>query len=218
MFKKGVFLFFLTLLAWNSFGQSKKYTQLFKEDYDNKRIHFGMQFGFSTAKYFVSAATIDSINTPGSFGFNIGGTINYALSDYLELRSGLNVALYSRKIAWYNPTTRDSESKFRESTWLEIPMLVKFRSLRRKNHRAFLIGGAKFGWESNKRGSTDLMGNQIDLSLEYGFGFEKFNKYFKFTPEIRFSNGILNLYAPTNGITFTPRLVSNTISLILNFE
>lgn len=215
MFNRVVCLFLFGLLSIHLNAQTKKYTQLFHEDYDNKKLHFGFQFGFSTGRYFVSEANSPVvIDSPGNFGFQVGGTINYALNDFFEVRTGLNVALYARRIEWNNA----NEKRTRESTWLEIPALMKFRSIRRKNHRAYLIAGPKFSWESNKRASTDLMGKQIDLSIEYGVGFERFNKYFKFTPEIRFSNGLLNMYNPTPGVTFEPRLMTNTISLILNFE
>lgn len=215
MLRRLVYLLLLGLSVGQLNAQSKKYTQLFHEDYDNKRLHFGFQFGFSTGRYFVGAASNPFVvDSPGKFGFQVGGTVNYALNEHFEIKSGLNVALYARRIEWANAT----EKRTRESTWLEIPVLMKFRSIRRKNHRAYLVGGTKFSWESNKRASTDLMGKQIDLSLEYGFGIERFNRYFKFTPEIRFSNGLVNMYNPTSSVPFNPRLMTNTITLILNFE
>ncbi len=212
---KAPYLFFLLILTPGlaSFGQSKKYTQVFQEYYDNKPIHFGFQFGFSSGRYFISqAGSFKEVTSPSDFGFFVGGTANYSFNQYLEIKSGLNVALYSRELKW------GTDQKVRESTWLEIPMLMKFRSLRRKNHRAFLIAGTKLSWESNKRASTNLMGKQYDVTLEYGFGFERFNKYFKFSPEIRFSNGLINLYSLTPGVPFDPNLKTNTISIILNFE
>lgn len=214
MYKKSLLFITMTLLSISAHGQSKKYIQVFHEYYDNKPIHFGFQFGFSSGKYFIgNLGTYPNVVTsPNDFGFFVGGTASYALNQHVEVKSGLNVALYTRKLNW--PT----DEKIRESTWLEIPLLVKFRSVRRNNHRAFFIAGTKLSWESNKRASTNLMGKQYDVALEYGFGFEKFNKYFKFSPEIRFSNGLINLYDQTPGIPFSPNLKTNTISLILNFE
>lgn len=212
-------------------AQSKKYTQVFQEYYDYKPIHFGFQFGFSSGRYFTnfngSLPPNTTYTSPGEFGFFVGGTINYTLNQFIEAKSGINVALYSRKLQ--ENTINSSQLRSRESTWLEMPFLVKFRSIRRKNHRAFLIAGTKVSWESNKRAATNLLGKQFDLTLEYGFGFERFNKFFKFTPEIRFSNGLLNMYLPTgsytllNGTILPPlpsdlNLKSNTITLILNFE
>ncbi len=217
-------LFFLLLLMAcfpiGIFGQSKKYVQIFHEYYDNKPIHFGFQFGFSSGKYLVNTTNSPGyILSPSRFGFFVGGTVNYAFNKYFEAKSGINVALYDRRFR----VSTENDDRFRESTWLEIPILMKFRSLRRKNHRAFLVGGVKFGFESNKKDNNSSLGeleggNMTDITLEYGFGFEKFNKFFKLSPEIRFSNGILNMYSTDNNLPYNPVLQTNTITLILNFE
>ncbi len=217
-------LFLFASIPIGIFGQSKKYIQIFHEYYDNKPIHFGFQFGFSSGKYFVSSAnTTNPILSPSDFGFFVGGTVNYALNKYFEAKSGINVALYDRRFKVVTSDPNEPNYRFRESTWLEIPILMKFRSLRRKNHRAFLVGGVKVGFESNKKDLNSSAGeldggNMTDLTIEYGFGFEKFNKYFKLSPEIRFSNGLLNMYSAENNLVYAPVIQTNTITLILNFE
>ncbi|MEY4383064.1 MAG: hypothetical protein RI995_606 [Bacteroidota bacterium] len=216
MIKKGYTLYFCMLLSISLFGQSKKYTQIFHEYYDNKPIHFGFQFGFLSARYMVTEANSIGISSPGNFGFFVGGSVNYALNAHFEAKSGINVALYNRRFVDNNTAT--PTPYYRESTWLEMPLLMKFRAVRRKNHRAFLVAGTKVSWESNRRASTNLLGQPYDLTIEYGFGLERFNKYFKFSPEIRFSNGLLNLYSNANNLALEPNLKSNTITLILNFE
>jgi len=216
MLKKSLLFLISLCLSYSTIAQSKKYTQVFHEFYDDKPLHFGFQFGLSSARYFVAKTTNQVAISSPKTGFFVGGNANYSINQYFEVKSGLNVALYSRSLMWPSPIEFDTLT--RETVWAELPILIKFRSTRRKNHRGFLVAGAKFSWESNKRASTNLMGKQYDITIEYGFGFEKFNRFFKFSPEIRFSNGILNLYNPTTGISFDPVLRSNTISLILNFE
>ena len=63
----------------------------------------------------------------------------------------------------------------------------------------YMLGGMTFGFETNVRkrlrqGSDFLNTRGSDLTVDYGFGLEQFLAYTKFSPEIRFSHGILNLF------------------------
>jgi hypothetical protein len=182
-------------------------------------------FGFASTNFSINGDRAklgaDSIvQSPRSFGFQIGGLVNYSINKHFELKTGVNIALYERQISFplspANPLTR-------ESTWLEIPLLIKYKSIRRDNHRMYMIGGVKLGLEANvKKRSSALSANTTDISFEYGFGLERFFEYFKFTPEIRFSHGLTNLYVQpttaTNSFSNMNYLKSHTVSLIINFE
>ncbi len=215
------------LLGFNAVGQGKKYIQLHDEFYDEKPLHFGFMFGLTSSNYYangfpnvlVNDVTGEplSLTSPRTFGFQIGGIVNYALSKHVEVKSGLNIALYDRQIQFAN-----EDLISRESTWLEIPVLLKFRSVRRQNHRMYLISGLKLGLEANvKKKNTAVTANTSELSLEYGIGFERFYRFFKFSPEIRISHGLNNLFVPpgtVNSYSKLSQLNSHTISLIFNFE
>ncbi len=219
----------ISLIAFSVHAQKKKYVRVFHEFYDEKPLHFGFLFGFGSSNFNLSTNTELPSGTylysPRNFGFQIGGLANYSLNPHWEVKSGVNIALYDRQLS-LNPgtTPTDLEVLTRESTWLEIPALIKYRSIRRKNHRVYMIGGLKFGVEANvKKKSSALTTNTADLSLEYGFGMEQFFQFFKFTPEIRFSHGLVNMYSPpgrsgTPWYTNVNNLKTHTVSLIINFE
>jgi hypothetical protein len=86
----------------------------------------------------------------------------------------------------------------------------------------YLISGVKLGLEANvKKKNTAITANTSELSLEYGIGFERFYRFFKFSPEIRISHGLNNLFVPpgtANSYSKLSQLNSHTISLIFNFE
>jgi len=215
------------LIAFAGFAQQKKYVRVFHEYYDEKPLHFGFLFGFVSSNFNVSTNTElpggTYLYSPRNFGFQIGGLANYSLNPHWEAKSGVNIALYDRQLSLDAGGTVP-EVLTRESTWLEIPALIKYRSIRRKNHRVYMIGGLKFGVEANvKKKSSALTTNTADLSLEYGFGLEQFFQFFKFTPEIRFSHGLVNMYSDP-GRAGSPwyknvnNLKTHTVSLIINFE
>jgi hypothetical protein len=211
-----------------SLAQQKKYTRVFHEFYDEKPLHFGFLFGFASSNFNFDTQTPISkkdslLFSPRNFGFQIGGIVNYALTPHWEIKSGVNIALYDRAL------TYTSQPKYRtltrESTWLEVPILIKYRSTRRKNQRLYMVGGIKYGVEANVRGrsSVELSTNVSDLTLEYGLGLEQFFQFFKFTPEIRFSHGLLNKYSTPNSTVpnwykNVNNLKTHTVGLIINFE
>ncbi|TBH70860.1 type IX secretion/gliding motility protein PorT/SprT [Aquirufa nivalisilvae] len=222
--KKLLILIVFSLVGFHSLAQGNKYIRINNEFYDDKRVHFGFLFGLSSSNFSMEAdPKLAPSISPRNFGFQIGGLANYSFNQFFELKSGINIALYDREITFTQPKPAEPINIARESTWFEIPVLLKYKSIRRMNHRMYVLAGSKFGVEANvKKNSAALSAQTVDFALEYGFGFEGFFKYFKFTPEIRFSHGIANLYsAPsvaTNPYFKVSRLNTHNVTLYINFE
>jgi hypothetical protein len=110
------------------------------------------------------------------------------------------------------------------TTQLELPLLLKYQSNRRRNTRVYMIAGIKPSFAVTQRENTPAI-NQLrvtrsDLLLEYGFGLDLFYPYFKFGPELRFSHGLRNILDPRNN-TYSNALQSlktNSVTLYLNIE
>lgn len=216
-------LILLFVFAHTSMWAQDQYKRKYHEFYDEKPVHFGFLFGFASSSY-IPYGGDSTVVSPSKFGLQIGGIINYSYNKHFELKSGLNIALYDRELT-FEPSFKDNDILIRESTWLEIPLLVKYKSIRRDNHRMYIIGGVKLGMEANvKSRSALLSAKTADLSLEYGFGLERFFQFFKFTPEIRFSHGLTNLYLQPTSAGSAPiyfqmnKMKTHTVTLIFNFE
>ena len=232
----------LLLAAQVATAQSStyKYIRKFKEDYDQKPIHFGFYFGLPTTRYnltysptFAAAngsATdpnpIVRITSPNNTGLlRVGFLINAYLDDNFDLRTNPGISIISRSIN-YTFTDGTEKANLIESAWVELPLLLKYKSARRTNSRMYLIGGASLGIETNRKRREDFSQGlpntaSTDISLEYGIGFEQFLEYFKFAPELRFSHGLVNAFkggAVSPGTTNIQRLTTHTITLYLHFE
>jgi len=89
-----------------------------------------------------------------------------------------------------------------------------------------MIGGIKPGFEASCKKSIEnssASGVKIrgsNLCLEAGFGFDLYYPLFKFSPEIRFSRGIVNMLENTTNKYGQPlqSLNTNTITLFLLFQ
>lgn len=212
-------------------AQGYKYVRKHLERYDDKEIHYGFFFAAPVTRFsvgyspaFLTADSAYRIYSPNKANFRVGFVINAFLHDHFDLRLTPSVSLFDREVVYDYPGGT-SRSEKRESTWLDFPLLLKYKSVRRNNSRMYLLAGGAFSVETNVRrreqqGASRLSTGTMDLAVEYGVGFEQFFEYFKFAPELRFSHGLINLYRPTSnaaGIGIN-RLTTHTVTLYLNFE
>ncbi|MFN4146341.1 MAG: outer membrane beta-barrel protein [Runella sp.] len=222
----------LLLMAAEVHAQNAVYRRKHLEYYDDKPIHYGFLFAAPFTRFhhvhnnaFLRQDSTSRITAPTTTGFRVGFVVNAYLTDHWDIRSTPTIALYDR-VMEYEYARGGKRRELREATWLEIPLLFKYKSQRRHNSRMYMIGGATLGLETNVRqripqGNERLNTRGTDLTIDYGFGFEQFLAYTKISPEIRFSHGIVNLYNttdPLSNVGGIRRLTSHTVSLYIMFE
>ncbi len=210
---------------------SYKYVRKHLERYDDKTIHYGFFFAAPVTRFsvgfspqFLTADSAYRIYSPNKPAFRVGFVVNTYLSKHFDLRLTPSVSLFSREVKYDYPGGT-SRTETRESTWIDLPLLLKYKSERRNNSRMYLLAGGAFSIESNVRrkdvqGATKLSTGTMDFAVEYGIGFEQFFEFFKFAPELRFSHGLVNLYRPTSnmaGIGIN-KLTTHSVTLYLTFE
>lgn len=212
-------------------SQGIGYRRKHLEYYDDKPIHYGIlfavpftRFNFKHSNDFVTKDSAVVIQSPTNAAFRMGFTINAFLNEHFDIRTTPSVSLYERHVRFTYPSGQEITSK-RESTWIEIPLLLKYKSVRRVNSRMYMVAGMTFGIETNVKrnrggGPGTLDTKSSDLSIDYGIGYEQFFEFFKFAPELRFSHGLTNMLVPGknaagNGLS---KLTTHTVTLYLNFE
>ncbi|WP_420154546.1 porin family protein [Siphonobacter sp.] len=215
-------------------AQNTIYQRKHLEFYDDKSVHYGFFFGLPNTRFQVKHSdqyntqdSVRSMHSPNSMGFRMGFLMNVYLSPRLDFRfSPLTLSIYSRPVD-VTYTNGTEQRLTRESTWIEFPFMLKYKSERRGNTRMYAVAGFRAGLEANvrrkqniNRGVGQLATRSADFSVEYGVGLERFFEYFKFTPELHFSHGIANLIQPTNSISNRgiSRLTSHTVTIYLMFE
>ncbi|TAE41420.1 MAG: PorT family protein [Runella slithyformis] len=217
-------------MSQNSLAQGARYAPKHQEGYENKLVHYGFLFALPVTRFRFThsdgfnADSTRLISAPATAGFRMGLVANLYLTDHWDLRVTPSVSLYDRVLE-YQFTNGKSRRELREATWIELPILLKYKSKRRMNSRMYMIGGMTFGTETNVRrrsqpGSERLNTKSYDVTLDYGFGFEKFLAYTKFSPEVRFSHGLVNLFQGGDMPTSTSlrRLTTHTVTLYVMFE
>ena len=205
--------------------------------YEYRKIRWGFSLGMNSSWYQLEHSTsyVDSLssNTPysvnvkNSIGFNVNFIATYRLSPDFQVRLQPGIGYHTRAVEYKGVAAygglEDEVIQQINTFSAEIPLLVKYESLRRRNTQMYFIAGVKPSVVvgGQKKGNPDIL--QVassDFTLEYGVGLDMFYPFFKFSPELRYSQGITNLHQPYNSVynNSIQRLTTNTITLYLNFE
>jgi len=228
-----IILLILLLVAISS-SQAQRRTEVNNPNYDNRFLSYGFLIGIHTSayqlKYSEKFTTRDlddvySISPTWSAGFSLGFIVNMNLADFLDARLLPQVSFYEHNLEYVRFDNPDIDELV-ETTVVEFPILLKYKSARRGNTRMYFVGGVKPGIEASGKNDIDEVSkDNIDIrtfnvSLDVGFGLDIYYPLFKFSPEIRFSKGMTNMLGPeenffSEGID---RLNTNTITLYLLFQ
>ena len=89
----------------------------------------------------------------------------------------------------------------------------------------YVIAGISASMRSGKPKETDTGGlliSKTDLRVEIGLGLEKYFKFFKWSPELRYARGLINVAQRQNPETIytlgIDRLLTHNFSLYLHFS
>jgi hypothetical protein len=201
--------------------------------YDKKPVHFGFTVGLNTMDFNVDLSG-DSLYADVSRlspGFNVGIVSNFKLNDYFDIRILPGITFGQRKISYHKNKKIFNDDNKIESSFLEFPMIIKYKSRRINNFRPYLIGGANYRIDLAARKEYDegdkvyLRLRRSDIYYEVGFGIDFYNKYFKFSTELKLAVGILDvlIHDPAGSskpqfVTAIDRLQSNLWLLSFHFE
>ncbi|MDP4678860.1 MAG: PorT family protein [Cyclobacteriaceae bacterium] len=195
---------FLALIGLSVTGFSQNTKRINLPIYDDNNIHYGFLIGGHSSKYrikyndaFVSQA-FDSLHSivPGNLGgFKLGFVVNFFLWQYLDFRILPTVGFYQNDLT-YRFTDGTSHRELRDPTFVELPLLFKYKSVRRGNSRMYILGGISPSIRAAGKGEDDeekLLIESTNLSFEIGVGFDLYQELFKFSPELRYSYGLRNV-------------------------
>jgi len=232
---KVVFLSLFLIASFVSFSQCKRNKEkvINLPHYDDRFFHYWFTVGLNGASYdieqsdyfFTNTDSIYKINPDRTIGFTIGFIINLHINDNFDLRILPNAGFYNRNISYQYDSPRGEVVQEIESNVLELPMLLKFKSRREGNFRAYVIGGIKLGAEVSSKvkesdGELNLRVKDNDFIVEYGFGIDVYNPMFKFSPEIRFAHGLNNMLVKDPNVysKMLDRVSTHTVTLYFHFE
>jgi hypothetical protein len=166
-------------------------------------------------------------------GFTVGIVSNLRINRDLDLRFLPGMSFGERKLH-YNIPVIDNNFDFAETQWdyslkstfLDFPLLVKYKAQRINNGRPYVIFGGAYRVDISKSASQDLVGlKRGGFYGELGAGWDSYLQFFRFSVEAKVSLGLNNQLGPgpdnTQRQYYTEAirsLRSNIFTLLFHFE
>lgn len=179
--------------------------------YDDKIFHFGFLIGVNQSDFTIrtkaNLVEYDSlmvINTSSLSGFNLGIVTNLRLGKYFDLRFIPGISFGDRIVNYtirYNGKEDIITKKNIESVFMDLPLLLKFKSSRMHNVRVYVLTGVQYSMDlisaAKKQAANPreifLKIFPHDVQGQAGVGFDFYLANFKFTTELKMSFGFINL-------------------------
>ena len=237
--KKYLFLFFsiinlVLLTEQNSYAQKIRVNNL--EKYDKQQYHFGFLLGVNSTNFklkragdFYKLDTVLVVEPQRQSGFNLGIVTDLKLSEHFNLRFIPELAFSQRDLHYYLRYGNQNSSlvvKKVESTFLNFPIELKFKSSRVGNYRMYVLGGFRYSIDMVSQAKVNASKEVLvklrknDYGYVVGFGIDCYLELFKFAPEFKMFQGIPNVLAPSSEqfTTSINSLKSRVFSVSLTFE
>ena len=166
-------------------------------------------------------------------GFTVGIVTNLRLAESFDLRFLPGMSFGERKLVYTIPiidinsgTTGPSPYYSIKSTFLDFPLLLKYKSRKMNNQRPYLIVGGAYRIDISKSGQEDLVRlKPLSSYIEAGVGWDSYLQFFRLSTELKFSFGLNNVLdtgpkdtQPQVYSSAISKLSSNIFTLSFHFE
>lgn len=233
-------ILFLCAVTLPCIGAAQETGAAFLGNFDKRLLHYGIQVGYTQSKfdlhYSEDAELREDLQSSTSYyspGFHINVIGDMRVSDYLNLRLLPGISLLSRNIYYgWSQSYQQSHYKWEdfrtvESVYGELPIELKYRSMRYHNFRPYLTLGGSYGFDfaslrKHKNNSEEgiIKLGASDIRYTTGVGFDVFLRYVKFAVEFKMAFGVIDLKVPDNDLCTrsVDYLKSRTFMLSFTFE
>ncbi len=204
----------IVLSTLNMNAQKDKVQNL--PEFDERYLHFGFSLGVNAGDFFLQhhilpGDTLLGLETRRQPGFNINMLGELHFLRYCGVRFAPGICLTSR-ILDYKEKDRSgrliTKGKQVESTYVELPILLKFRSERLNNMAVYVIGGGQYSIDLASQANTDNsrnFGDEIVIKQKrhvyngvIGGGMDFFMEFYKFSIEFKYAMGLQNTFIQDN--------------------
>ena len=235
MHKKLTLILLLSAVLSSAYGQRE--TTLNLPKFDHRFMHFGFLLGLNSADFVLQrfppsapgADTLFVLEPKSAKGFNLGIISSMHFGQYFSLRFTPNLAFSSRTL-YYSFETMEGTKKYDkdiESTLINFPLNIKYKSVRVNNFSAYLLFGAAYSLDlASNAGHENVSINPSDIIVaikrddimgQIGIGTDFYLEYFKFGIELKMSYGIKDVLDHDNTYFSAPIETLSTKMFLLSF-
>ena len=239
MHKNKILILILSVVLYSNV-QGQRETSKNLPKFDHRFMHFGFLLGLNSSGFVLDrlpptslgADSLYRLEPSSATGFNLGIISSMHLSQYFSLRFTPNLAFASRDLTYTFETFEGPKKYIKniESTIINLPLNIKYKSVRVNNFSAYVIFGAAYtldlasdvGHENLSKNPNDIIVaiKRTDYMGQIGFGTDFYLEYFKFGIELKMSYGIRDMLDHDDTIFTNPiqSLKSKVFMLSFTFE
>jgi hypothetical protein len=206
--------------------------------YDLKPYHFGFLIAYNEFNFMIKPEKdlrpFDSLmvveSSPMS-GFNLGVITDLRLNNHFNLRFIPSLSFGDRVLHYtvkFQDTVFHDVNKKIESTYVDFPLYLKFKSSRMNNVRLYVIGGFQYSIDlasqakkkQQDRDEIFVKLHRHDYSFHAGVGADFYLTYFKFSTELKMGYGFRDLIVREGNLysNSIERLNSKILQISFLFE
>ena len=251
--KKVLISILFCFMVLQLFAQKQKVNHM--TTFDDKLIHFGFTLGLNTLDFAVEhynpiGSNIEFNETDWPYDYPIGD--DFVRTDVSQLIPGFTVGIISslrltkdldlrflpglsfgERHLYYNREVIDDSYTLHQpyfysikSTFLDFPLLFKYKARRINNDRPYIVFGPAYRHNINRTGREDLVKlKNGSFYAEIGAGWDHYFTFFRFSIEAKMSLGLNNQRdvppSPNQRQYYShaiKSLRSNIFTLSFNFE
>lgn len=168
---------------------------------DQRRIHYGFMAGVHLQDMeFQNNGYIDENGNQwftdiGNYdpGFSVGILGELYLTKHLAARIIPSMHFGTKTATFHNQTDNQIEHETIKSTYISVPIDLKFSAERFNNYRPYMMCGINPMLDLTVKKQKNLLLKSFDCYLEVGLGCDFYLPFFKFIPEIKFCYGLMNI-------------------------
>lgn len=202
--KKVIFVTGLLISSLTVFSQS--------ESTVDKRMKYGFNLGINYSNLLDNEMLSSNASLSNNLGFRLGILADYKISKFLSISPKAEMSFNNGVINFNNIDGSQTEYEI-------MPISLDFMAhfIFKKNNSKlspYLFFGPNFKIPiSKKTDNTTAYSTNSDFAIDFGIGLDKSFTHFNFSPELRYSFGIMNI----NQHPSLQSLNFHNISLVFNF-
>ena len=203
--KKVVFVVGLLISSFAVFSQSDSNTL-------EKRLKYGFNLGMNQSNVLDNGKLPSNASLSNNLGFRLGILADYKISKFLSISPKAEMSFNNGEVNFTNIDDTKTEYEIMPIS-LDLMTHFTFKKNNEKLSPYFFFGPNVKIPISEKNDNSTTFSTKPDFAIDFGIGVDRPFTHFHFSPELRYSFGLLNI----NQNPSIQSLYFHNISLDFNF-
>lgn len=215
----------MLMIAFPQYGFAQERKVQNRPYIDMRRWHYGFLFGLHVQDLEFVNNGYQHLSEDGkteswfadvpmySPGFSVGVLGELYLTQYFSLRVIPTMHFGDKKVIFCEQYSGSIEEQTIKSTYVSVPINVKYTAQRFNNYRPYVIAGLAPMIDLTVKKQKALLTNRFDAALEVGMGCDFYLPFFKLIPELKFCFGLTDLLVKNRNDLIDKNLLKFTQSL-----